>query len=167
MRDLKDLLDEAVAGYETRGDEADVRRLVQRRKRRGRIMTTAVALTVFAGAGWFGWTALHPVAETPPVTDPGTDDATPTAESIVRDGGPQGQDLAAALGLTFHEGPFEGGCQAYVEVEESGGGYCIEGVADTLLERSIIGKALQGRVPTREEVKRIRRMLEAQELPGP
>jgi len=73
MSDLKDLMDEAVHGYLPRLDEDDVRRRVGRRRLRGRAMATAVAVGVFAGAGWFGWVAMRPSSTTvPPATDSGT-----------------------------------------------------------------------------------------------
>jgi hypothetical protein len=76
----------------------------------------------------------------------------PTARSIMQDGQPVGAELAAELGLELMDG-FDHQCQYYVEVENSGAGYCLEGLSTTdTADLYVIAEALQGIILTPEEL---------------
>jgi hypothetical protein len=76
----------------------------------------------------------------------------PTAQSIMQDGQPVGAELAAALGLELMNG-FDHQCQYYVEVENSGAGYCLEGLSTSdTADLYVIAEALRGVILTPEEL---------------
>jgi hypothetical protein len=64
MRDVRDLLREAVGSYEPRGDQRAIERRVGRHRRAQRVSAAVVGLGVFGAAGWFAWTMLRPVEGT-------------------------------------------------------------------------------------------------------
>jgi hypothetical protein len=82
-------------------------------------------------------------------------DGTVTAKSIMGTGGPLGEELARDLRLTLESG-FSGSCSYFVEVEDGGVGYCLEGVAgDDRLDQYVIGEALRGHVVTEKELAQV------------
>jgi hypothetical protein len=84
----------------------------------------------------------------------------PTAQSIMQNGGPVGTELAAALGLKLEDG-FDQVCAYYVEVEESGAGYCLVGISTDTADLYVIAEALRGRILTPEELQEFRDANEA------
>jgi hypothetical protein len=85
-------------------------------------------------------------------TDAADSTDTPTAQSIMQDGQPVGAELAAALGLELMDG-FDHQCPYYVEVENSGAGYCLEGLSTTDTgDLYVIAEALRGIILTPEEL---------------
>src|SRR5437016_2386571 len=72
-----------------------------------------------------------------------------------RNKGPLGVDLALALGLELRDA-FHHNCAYYVEVEESGAGYCLDGVSNDTGDLFVIGQALRGDVLTPEELQSVK-----------
>lgn len=64
MTDVRELLREAVEGFEPRGDRGSVEGRVERRRRRRQVAAGVVALGVFAAGGVLAWAALRPGAST-------------------------------------------------------------------------------------------------------
>jgi hypothetical protein len=91
----------------------------------------------------------------------------PTAYDIVRDGGPTGEELAAALGLELLSDFPTGECAAWVEMEDSGAGYCFEGIGDNRGEQTVIARALLGEVLTAEDIDVINEVQARQEAEEP
>jgi hypothetical protein len=79
-----------------------------------------------------------------------TADNPPTAQEIVRGGVPVGSELADELGLTLMPG-FDHECDFYQEVEESGAGYCLDGLGGRV-DQYVIGLALRGVVPSDDQL---------------
>lgn len=76
----------------------------------------------------------------------------PTADSIMRNGGPVGTELAKRLGLKLLPA-FPANCDYYAEVREDGAGYCLHGIADgDRLDQLVIAEALRGHVMSDDEV---------------
>ncbi len=60
MRDVRDLLDEAVGSYRSPTLPEAVERRVRARERRRRVLAGVVALALVAAPAWLAWTALRP-----------------------------------------------------------------------------------------------------------
>ncbi len=109
------------------------------------------ARAVFGSPSWGGWQSSSSQA---PSNGRGSQTAgdAPTAETIMRDGQPVGEELAASLGLELRDG-FHGQCEYYQEVEASGAGYCLEGLGTTdTVDLYVIAQALRGVILTPEEL---------------
>jgi hypothetical protein len=92
----------------------------------------------------------------------------PTAESIIRDGGPLGRELAELLNLELMHG-FDGSCSFYAEIREDGTGYCLDGIEDDdRAHQWVIAEALRGRALSAEELAAVEEYLrEGGDNPGP
>jgi hypothetical protein len=83
----------------------------------------------------------------------------PTASTIMQEGGPTGDELAARLGLELQQG-FTGNCSYFAEINDSHEGYCLEGLAgDNNAQQWVIAEALRGRVLTAEELAQVEKTL--------
>jgi hypothetical protein len=67
--------------------------------------------------------------------------------------GSTGPALAEALGLELQPTWVPGECRYYVEVEESGPGYCIDSVVSSRVEAWAVGQRLRGVVPSEQELR--------------
>ena len=83
MSEIKELLREAVAGFEARGDQRSVEGRVERRRRRRQVTSGAVGLGVFVAAALLAWTAFRPGESVTGSTGPGS--ATPSPTILVPD----------------------------------------------------------------------------------
>jgi hypothetical protein len=70
-----------------------------------------------------------------------------TAQPTTIPSGTTGAALAEGLDLELVDG-FFAGCYYYVEVEESGAGYCLDDVVTTDEQAWDIGQRLRGHIPT-------------------
>lgn len=94
--------------------------------------------------------------------DDASSDLPPTAEEVVADKQPTGDELAGALGLTL-EPKFSGNCDFFAEVTEDGAGYCLEGLGESRTDQVIFAEALRGDVLTPEQVELVTAELAANE----
>lgn len=86
-----------------------------------------------------------------------TADRPPTAEEIVAGTVPLGPELADWLDLKLMPA-FDGVCDFYQEVEESGVGYCLDGLGGRV-DQYVVGLALRGIKPTSEQLATIEDMI--------
>jgi hypothetical protein len=160
LRALDDIVVPEIDQRRSRGSRLLLSENDRGRSARSRLAAALVAFAVFGAAAAFAWTALRPqsvgsLGVTRVAASASTTNI--TAASIVRDGGPTGDELANALGLTLQEKFAD--CSYYQVITDDGAGYCLQDLDMDMVDRYVIAMALRGRVLTPDEVEQVRETL--------